>query len=826
MMRMMRKMFKRIVSIVMALIVILGTTVYGGSAFAEEAPGQADSASVTFSNDYIYLDPTGMKSEGADWTNGTADVCIRFTNASGGAPKKGECKNGIWEFQVSDLGYGDSSFYFTYINGTKDNDWNWGDIKAHDYYRTAESTLTVNKAKGSVVVQNGTTTMDGRNVYTIAVKKTYAGNTLSFVDMTGTLTDIQAQFSLDGNYDDSASEQVTTQQLPDGKVTVPSDVNGKAYQYVRFIDAQNNAITDSFDLATAISKGGILYYGIRQDSSKIYSEWSQEKKSETAPNVTKLYFNNLSFKTSDEITIQIGSAEPVKVVPDDTATNTLSYSISGNNIDKDTIISIKKNGVTYRFYPNGTDNLITYSGSNICIKGTYKSSAPNTNTVYFDATLSKLSYSGSTSTNYTMPMNTTIRYHAWNDTNDTQDGVLTKLDDFSDGTHTWSDVYKAELNNKYKHILFYSNTDDNDKTIPNTLNNKTANKTYDLTIPTNMANPCFYADSSDDSIYDSKLRSGYWGELYSVRDADGKIKDGVVGNTTAQQDPCIVDIPTEKYTRRSDTLYVNTTLYDYYTDYELNGFNRDNYDNLDDNGVKSHRMYQPFRQFDQALSSYYESNKATSPLYWGNFQNYTGSNFQAISGTLDLYGFRSGDNLSKFYYENNSMWGINCGLNTDNGALSNGNNATQGLVSDTLSNNNLMIKTSGSGTTEAPYFNESFLKGNNSKNTVLGKVYKNVSFPFSKVHMKSPNGNGATIDYWYFNSAQDNTENEISNENKSDIKNWNLRLQQNPSGKYYLKSQDNASTNLVKGRTTDRETEGGVTISRLMTVTNREMLLN
>ena len=36
MMRMMRKMFKRIVSIVMALLVILGTAVYGGSVFAEE----------------------------------------------------------------------------------------------------------------------------------------------------------------------------------------------------------------------------------------------------------------------------------------------------------------------------------------------------------------------------------------------------------------------------------------------------------------------------------------------------------------------------------------------------------------------------------------------------------------------------------------------------------------------------------------------------------------------------------------------------------------------------------------------------------------------
>ena len=67
------------------------------------------------------------------------------------------------------------------------------------------------------------------------------------------LSGVQAQFSLDGNYDASTSEHVTALQLSDGKVTVPNDVNGKAYQYVRFIDAQNNAITDSFDISTAIS---------------------------------------------------------------------------------------------------------------------------------------------------------------------------------------------------------------------------------------------------------------------------------------------------------------------------------------------------------------------------------------------------------------------------------------------------------------------------------------------------------------------------------------------------------------------------------------------
>lgn len=772
MMRMMRKMFKRIVSIVMALLVILGTAVYGGSVFAEEAQGQADGASVTFSNDYIYLDPTGMNLGGVDWTtNSNTGVCIRFKNADGGDPKIGTYDNGIWKFPVSNLNYGSSKFYFTYISGTNDD---WYQIKNNDYYRTGESTLTVDEARGSVVVQNGTTTMDGKNVYTIAVKKTYAGNTLSFVDMTGTLTDIQAQFSLDGNYDDSASEQVTTQQLPDGKVTVPSDVNGKAYQYVRFIDAQNNAITDSFDLATAISKGGILYYGIRQDS-KIYSEWSQEKKSETAPDVTKLYFNNLSFKTSDEITIQIGSGESVKVVPDDTATNTLSYSISGNNIDKDTIISIKKNGVTYRLYPNGTDNLITYSGSNICIKGTYQADLPNTNTVYFDATLSKLSYARDVVDNSIPFKNSNIYCHAWNDTGDSCNRVLTKLDDFSDGTHTWSDVYKAELDKKYSHILFYSSKDGN---IPSDNASNKANETYDLNIPANLTNPCFYADTSDDSIYKGTKRSGYWGELYTVRDAEGKTKDGDTTTTSGT----IVDIPSGTLTRNSDMLYVNTTLYDYYSDYELNGYNRDGYSYnayLKDlgNNPNLHYIYQPFRQFDQALSSYYDDNSASSPIYWGNFQNYNGSHYSEISDSLKLYG---SDNWNKFIYENNSMWGRNAV------ALLDANSAVQGLVADTLSNNNLMIKASGK-TVAAPYFNEDFLAGNNSKNTVLGKVYNDVTFPFVKKKVTSNSYKGS-VDYWCFNSADANASNK------------DLQLQQSEEDGYFL----NPSGQNVKGQTVNQ----------------------
>ena len=47
---------------------------------------------------------------------------------------------------------------------------------------------------------------------------------------------------------------------------------------------------------------------------------------------------------------------------------------------------------------------------------------------------------------------------------------------------------------------------------------------------------------------------------------------------------------------------MESTFYDYYTDYELNGNNRDTYPGVNE---ASQRNWVTFRQFDQALSDYY-----------------------------------------------------------------------------------------------------------------------------------------------------------------------------------------------------------------------------
>lgn len=399
-------------------------------------------------------------------------------------------------------------------------------------------------------------------------------------------------------------------------------------------------------------------------------------------------------------------------------------------------------------------------------------------TVYYDATLSKLSYdktenvkNGGKGIPYSE--NDPIYFYAKGDSQPLE-GTMEKA---SEGTY--KDVYKVTLPKGYTKIRFAAYVVNDENVAEN------GDATDLVEIPEKMTKPCYYGDSSDDIIYQDTQgnRGGYWGEAYTVRNAEaGK-------NTT------VVDVPKGEETRDADKLYVNTTIYDYYSDYELNGKNRDNY--LKQKIVTNHRIYQPFRQFNMALSDYYQDNQARSPLYWGNFQNFDGSMFKEIAGTMNLFGYDKDktDLYKKFFYENNSMWGRYGENLTISDKLSlNGRNATQGLVADHLSSNNLQLKTENEKTITAPFFDKDFLSGKNSKNTVLGKVYENVTFPFVKKSMTSSRkSSGGTVDYWCFDSADQS------------LANKNLQLQYDETDEYFLQS----TAKDVKGRTTDGETSNG-----------------
>ena len=395
-------------------------------------------------------------------------------------------------------------------------------------------------------------------------------------------------------------------------------------------------------------------------------------------------------------------------------------------------------------------------------------------TVYYDATLSKLSYEDNKK-GIPNPDSTIVYYYATNGTAVTT-GTMTKEVKKTDG-HVYNDVYKATLPKGYGKIRFAANP------VSNANDASNGEATALLDIPSVLTNPCYYGDSSDNVIYDGGNRGGYWEEAYTVRDAEtGK------GNK-------IVDVPDGKEKRDADNLYVNTTIYDYYSDYELNGNNRDNYPKQDN--VTNHRIYQPFRQFNMALSDYYYANAVASPLYWGNFQNFDGSKFKDIAGTMNLFGYdKDGtDSYKKFFYENNSMWGRNGeSLKIDDTSPFNGRNATQGLVANQLSSNNLQLKKQNGNTITAPFFDKDFLSGKNSKNTVLGKVYENVTFPFVKKAMTSSSRTSdGTVDYWCFDSADQS------------LANKNLQLQYDTTDEYFLQSTDTE----VKGRTADKITDNG-----------------
>ena len=772
MMRMMRKMFKRIVSIVMALLVILGTAVYGGSVFAEETQEQADSASVIFSEDYIYLDPTGMKlNPKADWTKPSSDpnkpnVYLGYipsgqntTTFSGG---KYNDTLQCWQWELSTLNIAnETKIFFTYTDV-------WGTIDNNNYYRTEDFTLTGDKSTigGNIYSQNGDSFKSYKaKAYALKTLQSNAGSKLTFVDMTGDMSGVKAQFSYSESF--SNNEELKNVDLTDnGAVTVPAGNGKNMYRYMRFINEKGEQLTDSIKIEDALAKGGILYYGTvsNKNDGSINSVWSKDKKNPSAPTITKLYFKQTDFPIDekDSINVKIGNGDYQNVNEDPEDSTILSYDLKGKTLSSDTIIEVKKGDTTYRFYPNGNLSLVTIDSDGNAGLSIYRNNPSGTYTVYFDATLSELSYEGDVDDKSLPKKDESVWCFAWNESENKSQAIKLKKDSSKSGS-----VYKADLNALYPNIMFYSSNSQNTSLSIEGMKNLKGNSacTYNLTIPwSTMNNPCFYADSSDDSIYNSTKRSGYWDEVGTIRNAEGKTKDG----DGVKTDKAIVDVAEGTYTRDNDKLYVNTTLYDYYSDYELNGYNRDNYQAT---SIYTDRIYQPFRQLDQALSDYYSSYNATNPLYTGNFQNYDdgSTHFSQIANSLNLFGY---NNTNKFYYENNSMWGI------DGKELKTSQSATQGLVARQLNKGRLEIKTDR-GTVLSPYFNEDFLNGHNLKNAVLGKVYNDVSFPFIKESKESSTDKKYEAEYWVFDSA------------KEDAANKNLQLKRDAStGKYFLQSTE------------------------------------
>lgn len=165
MMRVMRKILKRKVSIVMAVLVILGIAVYGVSAFAEEQTATAET--FTVNPNYIYLNPAGMNLGSVDWTSSSADIRLNVTGWKDIHQGTYDPKSGYWYWDATNWEIKDvNTYFFTY--GT-----DWSVIKSKSYYRTEVSSDIL--ATGKVYAQNGTASqqIDSQNVYAL---KEYTSN--------------------------------------------------------------------------------------------------------------------------------------------------------------------------------------------------------------------------------------------------------------------------------------------------------------------------------------------------------------------------------------------------------------------------------------------------------------------------------------------------------------------------------------------------------------------------------------------------------------------------------------------------------------------------
>ena len=397
------------------------------------------------------------------------------------------------------------------------------------------------------------------------------------------------------------------------------------------------------------------------------------------------------------------------------------------------------------FMYSETSNCFIYTGADNVRWG-----RENSFRIYYDATFSKLPTTGTgdTSGNYSIPKannSETIYYRIKGGNGNSEKGTLVKDD-------TNENLYYVDIPQEYSSnssIIFSGEEIGDDNA---TKGNGVS--TAWLTIPTDGKN-CFYADTNDDAVYKGTTRGGYWAPKGTLRDAEK-------GKDTGTK---VVDIKSAPFTEEANTKYVTSTLYDYYTDYELNGNNRGSYDQS--SPTVSHRNWVPFRQFDQALSDYYKDAKAEYPIYTGHFQPGGGTNFSDIATTLNLFGY---DKFKRFMAINNSQYNEDPQNNDNNHTYY----AYQGLVKDTTSTGKAtgepLLK--GTGAVE-PHFNKEFLLGKNSKNAKLGEVYDNVAFPFTK---KQIFGEDQGVDYWCFDS-------------KDTTLYLKQNSEQNSDSKYFLQSQ-------------------------------------
>ncbi|MCQ5080796.1 SpaA isopeptide-forming pilin-related protein [Gemmiger formicilis] len=534
------------------------------------------------------------------------------------------------------------------------------------------------------------------------------------------------------------------------------EMGGKCFEGDNDNYKENTVTTDINAVSKLADYNDIVKKHVRYGGQKIYF---QNKTKNPLTNITVTFYEKV-----DSTYQKVGAEQTISSVPADSVSAAIT-------IPKDSCAYVRftdANGKTigkpyYNFYNDDADSdevgkfqynaktndCFIYNGSSDVQWG-----ARNATRIYFDATFSDMSYQNDSGTTDGMPGKNGELYYILTGTGTdlkVLSGKMIRLEDSTESRHLWY----VNVPKDYTHVQF------SDTATPPTdnINGINGRATATLTWDSSLTEPCFYADTGDDITYGGGYRDGYWGEKSDIRDAEaGKTKAGET------REP-VVKLEEKAFTQQANTKYIDSTLYDYYSDYELNGKTREKYSYT---GTQTHRAFVEFEQFNRALSDYYKDYVEKSklpvsyPLYTGHFQpnQINNAHFSEIAANLGLYGWGNQSNQSNqakdlywtFMAVNNANVDVNCHTN-DNHSLD--SSTFQGLVSDTRDGNH---NPTLYGTNLAePHFNEAFLTGENSAKAVLGKVYKDVAFPFTQSSVfegTNNDENERVAQYWYYDSNE------------------------------------------------------------------------
>lgn len=620
------------------------------------------------------------------------------------------------------------------------------------------------------MVDTGTTTTDGRKIYSVTLN--------------------QADYSAGGFY------RLIFQYFDDH---VPDQNQRFKGQFFAFGGESGDDNGNGFKKETAINKiAGQMFDGNKgSNRGKAFdpAQWTRVeyyykdmplyfKNASGAPltNVTAVFYKqdeNDKTKTVETASLPIGTVGAnqfyaQKILIPDNKSQFVKFTWDGGesalyNFSKDNYDgAMPFNLTTANCFVYGTDSTFSWQSAGSDLLKANK-------TIYFDATLSSYGYEGEGLQQQPMPGIDNKMFCFLTDSENhvtSKEMTLVTADPTTPDRKLW--FCEIPDDGKTYTAVQFSATDNQNAPAKD---NKTR-KYSTAEIPPALQEPCFFADDGDPSAYTNGdvYRDGYWGEKASVRDAEsGK-------NTT------VVDIDNSgTFTQQKDTKYITSTLYDYYTDYELNGLNRDTYSWVT---TSSQRGYVTFEQFNRALSSAYTANgNVKYPLYTGHFQKSGwGDPFATVAAGMGLYGWgaEGSSNYNIFMAVNNSA------LDDNGNGSSDYNRTFQGLVesktSDGTANGLPLLRTKNSNTNASvdPHFDKDFLQGKNAFNTVLGKVYEDVSFPLKQKAVfaqnpDSPDDNDpeSKAEYWYYDSSKSS-----------------LYLKQNQTdGKYYLESPKGSDGN-------------------------------